>query len=66
MISSLSNERIKYLVKLQKRKYRDLENEYIVEGEHLVNEAIKANCVKEVFILKATLLLIIVPKLPGS
>ena len=52
MISSLSNERIKYLVKLQKRKYRDLENEYIVEGEHLVNEAIKANCVKEVFILK--------------
>ena len=29
MISSLSNERIKYLVKLQKRKYRDLENEYV-------------------------------------
>ena len=51
MISSLDNEKIKKLVKLQMKRYRDLYKEYIVEGEHLVNEAIKANCIIEIFVL---------------
>ena len=43
VISSLENQRVKSLVKLQQKKYRDLENVYLVEGWHLVEEAIKDN-----------------------
>lgn len=52
VITSLENERVKNLVKLQKKKYRDLEGTYIVEGEHLVSEAIKAGVILEVFLLE--------------
>lgn len=37
-ITSLNNEYIKYLVKLKQKKYRDEYNEYLIEGEHLVEE----------------------------
>ena len=50
-ITSLENEKIKYYYKLQKKKYRDLSNEFIVEGEHLVLEAYKKGCLKEVLLL---------------
>ena len=52
MISSLDNEKIKKLVKLQMKKYRDLYKEYVIEGEHLIGEAIKANCVIEIFVVE--------------
>lgn len=52
VITSLENERIKNLVKLQRKKYRDLEGTYIVEGEHLVGEAYKAGVVLELFVLE--------------
>ena len=52
VITSLENEKIKNLVKLQKKKYRDLTNTYLIEGEHLVNEAIKAGTVLEIFLLE--------------
>ena len=52
VITSLENDRIKNLVKLQKKKYRDETNTYIVEGYHLVEEAYKANFVIEIFALE--------------
>lgn len=37
--TSIENERIKNIKKLQIKKYRDQENLFIIEGEHLVKEA---------------------------
>ena len=48
-ITSTSNEKIKYIKKLNEKKYRDSENLFLVEDEHLVNEALKKGIVKEVF-----------------
>ena len=50
VITSLDNEKVKYYYKLQKKKYRDLHNEFIVEGEHLVLEAYKTGMLKEVLL----------------
>ena len=52
VITSLENNKIKELVKLQNKKYRDLTNTFIVETPHLVQEAYKSNIVKEVFLLE--------------
>ena len=41
LISSRENELIKHIKKLKDKKYRDKNNEYIVEGIKLVEEAIK-------------------------
>lgn len=49
MITSVTNEKIKYLLNLQKKKYRDETSEFIVEGHHLVSEALKRNLVKAIF-----------------
>ena len=49
MITSVTNEKIKYLLNLQKRKYRDEYNEFIVEGPHLVEEALKQGIVKTIY-----------------
>ena len=48
VISSLQNERIKNLSKLLDKKYRDMEGKFLVEGEHLVEEAFKAGLLLEV------------------
>ena len=50
VITSLDNEKVKYYCKLQKKKYRDINNEFIVEGEHLVLEAFKTGVLKEVLL----------------
>ncbi len=52
VITSVENEKIKNLCKLEKKKYRDLTNTYLIEGEHLVIEAYKANVLEEVFVLE--------------
>ena len=39
VISSLDNKKIKNYSKLLQKKYRDTDNLFIVEGEHLVKEA---------------------------
>ena len=49
VIKSLNNKRIKELSKLLIKKYRDNENKFLVEGEHLVEEAFKAGLLLEVF-----------------
>ena len=51
VITSLENKKVKDFVKLQKKKYRDSTGTFMVEGEHLVIEALKANVLKEVIIL---------------
>lgn len=43
MISSLTNETIKGLVRLHRKKGRDEANAFLVEGEHLLQEAKLAN-----------------------
>lgn len=43
MITSLTNKAVKDLIKLKQKKYRD--DYYLVEGEHLVEEALKSNVV---------------------
>lgn len=47
VITSLENEKIKKYKKLQKRKYREEYNEFIVEGMHLVLEAFKSGIIIE-------------------
>lgn len=51
IITSLDNKKIKELSKLKQKKYRDLTNTYLVEGEHLIQEAEKANLLEEVIII---------------
>lgn len=45
IISSKDNELIKNIKKLKEKKYRDINNQYIIEGIKLIKEAIieKAN-----------------------
>lgn len=50
-ITSLNNDKVKYWVKLQEKKFRDQEGLFIVEGDHLVNEAIKCGLAKEIISL---------------
>ena len=42
MIESVNNERVKNWTKLQYKKYRDETGLFLIEGEHLVEEAYKA------------------------
>ena len=50
IITSFDNDKVKYLKKLSKKKYRDLYNEFLVEGRHLVIEAYKHNMLKEIIL----------------
>ena len=43
MIASIKNETIKQIMKLHKKKYRDETNSFLLEGEHLVEEALKSD-----------------------
>ena len=52
IITSIENNKIKELIKLQKKKYRDFTNSYLVETKHLVDEAYKAGLVDELFLLE--------------
>lgn len=51
VISSKGNEYIKHIKKLKDKKYRDLNNEYIIEGIKLIEEAIKEKeAIKQIII----------------
>lgn len=50
VITSLENEKVKKYVKLKEKKYRDLENKFIVEGMHLVLEAYKKGIIEEIIL----------------
>lgn len=45
-LTSTSNEKVKYFKKLQLKKFRDREKLFLIEDEHLVNEALKNNIVE--------------------
>lgn len=47
-IDSINNDKVKYWAKLYDKKFRDQENKFIIEGDHLVNEALKNNSLIEV------------------
>ena len=51
-ISSVNNEFIKETAKLNNKKYRDLTNTFLIEGEHLVKEAKKNNLIKTIIVLE--------------
>jgi TrmH family RNA methyltransferase len=53
IITSLQNKKIKELNKLKDKKVRDKEDLFLVEGDHLVNEAYKMNQLKEVLCLES-------------
>ena len=52
LYSSKDNKKIKYVKKLNDKKYRDEFNEFIIEGEHLVQEAYKCGLLKEIVLLE--------------
>ena len=54
LITSLNNERIKELVKLKDKKYRDKNNLFFVEGKDIVIEAYKNSLLKELYVLEGT------------
>lgn len=55
MIESVNNEKVKRYAKLNLKKYRDLEGLFIVEGEHLVEEAKKSGIIVDIFSLDGSI-----------
>jgi len=55
LITSVNNDRIKELVKLKDKKYRDNFNLFFIEGYDIVLEAYKNGCIKELYVLDGTL-----------
>lgn len=47
-ITSINNAKVAYWAKLKMKKYRDIEHLFIVESDHLVDEAIKKGIVREI------------------
>ena len=52
LYTSLNNPKIKDLKKLKQKKYRDQTGLFLVEGEHLVEEARKAGYLEEVLLIE--------------
>jgi len=50
-LTSTNNEKVKYWQKLKIKKYRDKENLFLIEDEHLIREALKKNYIKEIITL---------------
>ena len=48
MITSRQNPSIKKYLKLKQKKYRDLENQFLVYGHHLVEIALKRGNVEQI------------------
>ena len=61
LITSVNNERIKELVKLKEKKYRDNNNLFFIEGKDIVDEAYKNSLIKELYVLDGTEVLMDVP-----
>ena len=52
LITSTDNKKVKDLVKLKQKKYRDSENKFIIETENLIKEAYLEDVLEEVYILE--------------
>lgn len=55
LYTSIDNNKIKNIKKLNSKKYRDKTNLFLVEGEHLVLEAYKKGYLKELFLESDTI-----------
>ena len=53
-ITSLNNPKVQSWTKLKDKKYRDLTNSFLIEGDHLLQEALKKNLVLEIIALDTT------------
>ena len=47
-ITSINNKKVKEWMKLKEKKYRDLDNKFLIEGDHLLEEALKRAKVFEI------------------
>ena len=54
LYTSIKNDKIKNIKKLNTKKYRDEFHEFLIEGEHLVLEAYKKGYLKELILLEDT------------
>lgn len=61
VITSLNNDKIKELVKLKDKKYRDKIGMFFIEGRDIVLEAYKNSLLKELYVLENTVVDIDVP-----
>lgn len=50
-IESINNPRVKNWVKLKEKKYRDQTSTFLIEGDHLLKEALKMGLVQEIIAL---------------
>ena len=62
VIISLDNFKIKELKKLQNKKNRDIHDKFLIEGNHLVEEAYKSGLLLEVIVEESYNIEIDVPK----
>ena len=51
LITSLNNDKIKEIVKLKDKKYRDKSNKFFVEGIDLIDEAYRNNLLEDLYIV---------------
>ena len=47
-INSLQNRKVKEWASLQQKKYRDIQGRFLIEGKHLIQEALEAGCVEAI------------------
>ena len=55
VITSLTNDKVKYLTKLNNKKFREEENKFLIDGYHLVEEAYKLGLLENVIVLEEDL-----------
>ena len=51
IITSLTNKEVKYLTKLNTKKFRDDEKKFLVDGEHLIEEAYKRGILEKIIVV---------------
>ena len=51
LITSVNNDRVKELVRLKEKKYRDRDGLFFIEGYDIVSEAYKNGIIKELYVL---------------
>lgn len=56
IITSLDNKKIKEVVKLKQKKYRDIENKFIIETLNIINEAYDMGYLLELYVMEGTVL----------
>ena len=58
LITSVTNNKVKQWTKYKNKKYRDLDDRFMIEGMHLIEEAHKAKIIESIIILQGATILI--------